>query len=150
MAIGTGCRLRITECMYPTTSTIEDQNRQTCCDVSGFIVLIFFNFFTRPPIQQHALPPVGKANCCLPGGNGRLFVLTCSSSLHTATSGDCCSPAAYQCGCLPTVWWACTVLVTFLPHGRRSCWARDLPSLTITYPRSGRFGHPRSGGRDVG
>lgn len=110
----------------------------------------FLIFFTRPPMQQHALPPVGKANCCLQGGNGRLFVLTCSSSLHTATSGDCCSPAAYQCGCLPTVWWACTVLVTFLPHGRRSCWARDLPSLTITYPRSGRFGHPRSGGRDVG
>lgn len=31
------------------------------------------------------------------GDNGGLFVLTCSSSLHTATSGDCCSLAACQC-----------------------------------------------------
>lgn len=38
------------------------------------------------------------------GDDGRLFVLTCSSSLHTATSRDYCSPAAFQCVCLRVVW----------------------------------------------
>jgi hypothetical protein len=139
----TGCRLLPTECLYQTSLRNEDQGRPHT--VRCFLVVNLW-LLSRPPFSSLASaaachyanrqgellsPDVGR------GGSqtGDSSLLTCSSSVHTATgSGDCCSQAAYQC-VRNTVWEACTMLVTFspppLPPMVNGPWTKELPGQRL-------------------